>query len=100
MHSARIAKFGDRNYYEVERLKTAAKLLRGKLNHSEPTHSDDRSTYSDYVSKGGDNLWAVEIALAHTDTLKHQATAIPKVGERWRINFSRVEKKGEINWTW
>ena len=99
-HSTRIAKFGDRNYYEVERLKTAAKLLRGKLNHSESTHSDDRNTHSDYVSKGGDNLWAVEIALAHTDTLKHQATPIPKVGERWRINFSRVEKKGEINWTW
>jgi len=24
----------------------------------------------------------------------------PRVGDKWRINFSRVEKKGDINWTW
>lgn len=33
---------------------------------------------------------------------EHPATTFnpPKGGDMWRINFSRVEKKGNINWTW
>jgi len=100
-HSGRIAKFGEDDYYEVERQTTAANVLKGKVNDGDG---------------GGEVVWAVEIALAHTDTLKHQiqqhlrttttteeddsSTITPKVGDRWRLNFSRVEKKGDINWTW
>ena len=39
--------------------------------------------------------------MAHADTLARQPSArSPAVGGRWRINFSRVEARGEINWTW
>ncbi len=24
----------------------------------------------------------------------------PSIGTMWRINFSRVEKRGDVNWTW
>lgn len=105
-HSARIAKPGEPLYYEVQRQKTAARLLKGRLNHKDTTNDGNVDN-----GKESDVLWSVEIALAHTDTLKHQILTTydnvsgphiitPKVGERWRINFSRVEKKGDINWTW
>jgi len=87
-YSGRIAKFGDDRYYEVQHMKTSVKVLKGKLNQKNK----------------GDVVWAAEIALAHQDTLKHQEFSglnlSPLVGDLWRINFSRVEKKGGINWTW
>lgn len=84
-HSGRIAKPGDDQYYEVYKQKTATKLLKGKLNNP-----DSGST------------WSVEIALSYEDLLAHIADQgyPPKIGDMWRINFSRVERKGEINWTW
>ena len=49
----------------------------------------------------GGATWTVEIALAHSDTLVRQPMAQPPAdGVRWRINFSRVEKRGAVNWTW
>ena len=40
--------------------------------------------------------------MRHEDTLHGQPAfaARPAVGGLWRINFSRVEKKGDINWVW
>ena len=83
-HSARIAKPGEQKYWEAEGVKSAVKVLKGKLN-----------------DKGGAE-WTVEIALRHEDTLHGQPAfaARPAVGGLWRINFSRVEKKGDINWVW
>ena len=84
-YSGRIAAPGDDNYYEVSGQKTAARLMEGSLNQSGRQRT----------------VWAVEIALSHRDNLKHQRHAIiPKEGDLWRINFSRVEKKGTLNWTW
>lgn len=83
-HSGRIAKPGDDLYYDVQHQKSATRLLHGRLNDPQ-----------------GGATYSVEIKLAHADLLAHiQKAAPPSVGMKWRINFSRVEKRGVINWTW
>lgn len=86
-HSARVAEKGEDDYYEVKSQQTATVLLEGNLN-------DD--------TKGSRVVWGVEIALAHVDTVRFQKQhkVPPQRGNLWRINFSRVEKQGDINWTW
>lgn len=82
-HSGRVAKPGDEAYYEVAKQRTAVKVVSGAIGDSEGA------------------IWTVEIALAHDDTLARNPLALrPAIGGRWRINFSRVERKGEANWTW
>ncbi|GFH56484.1 hypothetical protein CTEN210_12960 [Chaetoceros tenuissimus] len=88
-HSGRIAKRGDHKFYDVKKQKTAVKLLQGKLNQDGPQRT----------------IWSVEIAMAHSDTLVHlnkrdRTGSFPKEGDMWRMNFSRCEKKGDLNWTW
>jgi len=88
-HSGRIAKPGDEHYYDVYKQKTAVKIIEGSMN--KPSSASEKTR----------TVWAVEIALSHGDTLRHVPIAgIPAIGDKWRINFSRVEKKGKINWTW
>jgi Carbohydrate family 9 binding domain-like len=83
-HSGRIAKEGDKDYYEVYKQKTATKVIKGKVN-----------------DRNGGTTWTIECALAHSDVLAHTTKhAPPTVGTRWRINFSRVEHQGDTNWTW
>eukprot|EP00563_Minutocellus_polymorphus_P021480 CAMPEP_0197725250 /NCGR_PEP_ID=MMETSP1434-20131217/6857_1 /TAXON_ID=265543 /ORGANISM="Minutocellus polymorphus, Strain CCMP3303" /LENGTH=393 /DNA_ID=CAMNT_0043310703 /DNA_START=35 /DNA_END=1216 /DNA_ORIENTATION=+ len=85
-HSGRVAKPGDAQYYDVNGLKSATKILQGKVNDSTPNSKV---------------VWSVEIALSHKDTLNnHPWASTPTTGSHWRINFSRVEEQGEINWTW
>ena len=85
-HSGRVAKPGDVQYYDVNGLKSATKVLQGKVNDSNPNSK---------------TVWSVEIALSHKDTLhSHPWASTPSVGSHWRINFSRVEDQGDINWTW
>ena len=84
-HSGRVAKPGDAKYYDVNGLKSATKILQGKVNDHAPSKT----------------VWSVEIALSHKDTLhSHPWASTPTVGSHWRINFSRVEDQGGINWTW
>jgi len=50
-------------------------------------------------------VWSIEMALSHEDSLsKYSANQRhdlwPLSGKFWRINFSRVEEKGRLNWTW
>jgi len=57
------------------------------------------------LNADGGAVWTVEIKMSHSDTLakyseSDQMRYQPKVGGFWRINFSRVEDKGGINWTW
>lgn len=92
--SGGIANPGDDNYYEVESQRTMVRVLEGTLNNA-----DEKETQ--------ENAWAIEIALSHRDTLrdsgfeeKSSSRIQPSEGEHWRINFSRVEEKGSINWTW
>lgn len=47
-----------------------------------------------------DGKWTAEIALSHKDSLDHTSGQMPREGQFWRIGFSRVEKKGDINWVW
>jgi hypothetical protein len=90
-HSGRIAKPGEKCYYEVYKQKTAVQVLKGRLNDPK-----DGAT------------WSVEIALSYDDILANITKTCdcngcgnpPVVGSMWRINFSRVEKQGDINWTW
>lgn len=99
-HSGRIAEPGDPDYYEVYHQRTAARVLEGTLNDR------DRS--------GQGALWSVELALAFSD-LRVPAPAVAKKDSQeeeneenqsvdsvvlFRINFSRVEREGYINWTW
>lgn len=80
----RIAKPGDAQYYEVFNQKTATCVIEGKLNDP-----DEGAT------------WSIEIALSYSDLMAHvSGVAPPTVGSLWRINFSRVERNGDINWTW
>ena len=83
-HSGREHSPSDDDYYEVYRQKTAVRVLQGALNGP----------------KGA--LWSVEIALAFTDlyTSVGEKPLIPQPGDWWRINFSRVELQGQVNWTW
>uniref|UniRef100_A0A7S3L6W0 Carbohydrate-binding domain-containing protein n=1 Tax=Amphora coffeiformis TaxID=265554 RepID=A0A7S3L6W0_9STRA len=94
-HSGRIAKPGDPMYYDARSQKTGVRVLEGNLNDSAK----------------GQALWSVELALAFEDlyvtipeTEKGGDSLTPpdppKPGDFWRINFSRVEKRGDINWTW
>ncbi len=83
-YSGRIAKPGDDRYYEVYHQKTATKLLRGELNDA-----------------NGSATWSIEVALSYKDLLaRTERQDPPRVGDMMRINFSRVEKEGDINWTW
>jgi hypothetical protein len=82
-HSGRIATEGEPRYYEAVAQRTATRVLSGQLGDS------------------GGATWSVEVALAHSDTLAAlPAVARPTVGSRWRINFSRVEERGAVNWVW
>lgn len=96
-HSGRIAKPGDPMFYDVQYQKTAVRILEGAVNNPEK----------------GQALWSVEMAFAYkdlfvripgSDSASDQKAAAsprpPQLGDFWRINFSRVEKKGDINWTW
>eukprot|EP00933_Yihiella_yeosuensis_P052539 TRINITY_DN5063_c0_g2_i1.p1 TRINITY_DN5063_c0_g2~~TRINITY_DN5063_c0_g2_i1.p1 ORF type:complete len:424 (-),score=95.92 TRINITY_DN5063_c0_g2_i1:447-1718(-) len=90
--SGREHKKGDANFWEVYKQKTATRVTKGSLHDpSKPSQ------------------WVCELAFHHSDTLSlHPQSRIdeesagrkPAVGEFWRINFSRVEKKGDVNWVW
>ena len=94
-HSGRIAQPGEAQYYEVYHQQTAARVLSGTLNDE---HEGAQ--------------WSVELALAYEDLYSKVSTGAdsdsimpprgrrPSPGTMWRINFSRVELKGEVNWTW
>ena len=89
-HSGRVANPGDEKYYDVNGLKTATKILQGSINDDNDGESSSKRV-----------VWSVEIALSHKDTLHaHPWGSVPSIGSFWRINFSRVEKQGDINWTW
>lgn len=85
-HSGRVAKPGDKGYYDVKKQKSATKIIEGKVNTRQV---------------GEATTWSVVIAMAHSDILAHvESGKLPCNGSMWRINFSRVEKRGDINWTW
>lgn len=81
--SGRVGKEGEAEHWDVQNQRTATRILRGALGRDA-------------------SCWCCELALAHTDTLARLPThaSAPVVGSSWRINFSRVEKCGQINWVW
>lgn len=87
-HSGRIAKVGEELYYDVSYQQTASRVIYGTLNNEE-------------YHTGA--LWTVEMALSYKDilinTTLHNRNYSP-TNTFWRVNFSRVEKQGKINWTW
>jgi hypothetical protein len=121
-HSGRVTTDpNDPKYYEVYNQKTATVILDGTINRNESSGGNSGDSFG--------ALWSVEFALAYTDLQATTArlaeklcgTAIdattsteqrnrstnnitvvttPSVGDHWRINFSRVERQGKINWTW
>lgn len=99
-HSGRVANPDESDYYEVYHQRTGTRVLEGKLN--------DHDT-----NQGA--LWSVELALAFSDLQVHaplDARLVPGNSRYddndgdfdsvllFRINFSRVERQGLINWTW
>ena len=90
-HSGRIAQPGDTRYYEVYQQATATEVLAGHVN--------------DATGQGA--TWSIEVALAYSDLFATPSSsspspplAPPKPGTFWRVNFSRVELQGHVNWTW
>jgi hypothetical protein len=86
-HSGRIAEPGDDLYWDVSKQATAVRVLKGRLN--------------DATNHGA--LWTVEMALSIGDVVDRCDPAHsvkPHPNSHWRVNFSRVEKEGDINWTW
>jgi hypothetical protein len=87
-HSGRIASIGETMYYDVNYEYTATKIISGIIN-------DEKNNTG--------ALWSVEIALSFTDLLSnttYKNSNYTPTGNLWRVNFSRVEKEGKINWTW
>jgi hypothetical protein len=89
-HSGRIAQPGERSYYEVYHQVTATKVIKGRIN------DPDNCTGA---------TWTIEMALSFADLLSNTTMASryksnSPMGKFWRINFSRVEKRGLVNWTW
>ena len=87
-HSGRIAKIGERQYYEVSHQQTASRIISGTLNN-EMNHTGA--------------LWSVEMALSYKDILSNTTLTnrnYSPTNSIWRVNFSRVERQGKINWTW
>lgn len=76
-HSGRVARPGEPDYYDVNDQITATRVVHGSLN----------------AEKGA--LWTVQIAWSWEDLGRK-----PALGDYWKINFSRVEKEGDVNWTW
>lgn len=105
-HSGRISKPGSSRYYDVQNQKTATRVIKGQIN--DPT--------------GVGCTWTVEVALSFDDLIvssvdgddytdgrfanpssiwpRQPPPFIVAPGTRIRINFSRVELQGKINWTW
>lgn len=92
--SGRVNKPGHPEHWDVKAQRTAARVTKGSL------HDPSRPAQ-----------WVCELAFAHKETLDVSDCAkflseapvrgpAPRAGESWRINFSRVEKKGEVNWVW
>jgi hypothetical protein len=81
-HSGRVAKPGEPLYYDVQHQHVGTRILTGRLNDAEMGAQ-----------------WSAELALAWSDLLANTTitTAPPTL---LRINFSRVERQGAINWVW
>ena len=88
-HSGRIATRGEDLYYDVSRQHTATRIVDGTLNN-ETSHTGA--------------WWSVEMALSYSDLLANttlrQVRRYSPQNTFWRVNFSRVEQQGKINWTW
>jgi hypothetical protein len=90
-HSARVSNdtADSQHYYEVYQQHSATALL----NHT---------SVNDPSGRGA--LWTAELAFAWSDiyngTLTNHRLYRHQRPTRIRINFSRVELQGEINWTW
>mmetsp|Transcript_165702 Transcript_165702/g.318134 ORF Transcript_165702/g.318134 Transcript_165702/m.318134 type:complete len:417 (-) Transcript_165702:37-1287(-) len=80
--SGRVAKPDEPNYWDVYGQKTATKM------------------YGDIGKMNKHGKWTAEIALSHSDSLSRTQGSSPGIGKFWRINFSRVERKGKYNWVW
>lgn len=117
-HSGRVAAPGEADYYEVYGQRTATKIISGRINDID-TDNNNHNTETGA-------LWSVEMALSFRDLQATTATSTRRDGEGdgenenensssntspvsikpptrgtfWRINFSRVERQGAINWTW
>lgn len=94
-HSGRVAKRGKPLYWDVSEQRTAVRLVRGRV-------GDVRAPAA----------WSAEIAISHNETVGCPAGLCsggdapqpppppPRVGDVWRINLSRVERRGDVNWVW
>ena len=95
-HSGRVAQEGEEDYYEVQDQTTATKIVSGRVN-------DEKIGAQ----------WTVELKWSFRDLLKTSTkkerlkkerlvttSSPPRPGSFYRINFSRVELQGQVNWTW
>jgi len=95
-HSGRVAQPDQPQYWDAKNQKTAVRVVKGQLNDS----------------SGKQATWSVEIALSFKDLKEHLPASpsiaretmttrcVPSVPKFLRVNFSRVELRGRVNWTW
>jgi hypothetical protein len=82
-HSGRIARPGDPLYYDMDKQETGTQVIEGRVNGAEGAK------------------WSVELALSFDDlSVKLPVSMVIEPGTMLRINYSRVERQGKINWTW
>jgi hypothetical protein len=109
-HSGRITNnISDPFYYDTYQQKTATIIWDGIINDSTNNIGalwtiETALSYSDlYYSTAAittPHTTSDDTATSDTDTIPPLNSFVPKPGTYWRINFSRVEKQGDINWTW
>ncbi|KAL7572342.1 hypothetical protein ACA910_021556 [Epithemia clementina (nom. ined.)] len=115
-HSGRVARPGEAQFYEVYHQKTATRVVSGQLN--DPTGVG--AQWSIEVALSYQDLGATTTTRTTTTTTttpplaKENEVSLllsssgitpttllrPTSGTFWRVNFSRVELQGRVNWTW
>merc|ERR1740139_1074963 len=90
-HSGRIAGPGDPDYWDYSRQISGVEIVEGEVGTAD-----------------GRKVWINRLAIPLGEAAEHQPTGggrgagaqIPRAGDRWRINLSRVEEGGRLNWVW
>lgn len=102
-HSGRVARPDEPLFYEVYGQRSAARVVRGSLNDA----SGHGATWSIEVALSHQDLWAYVVRTSDTNQKQKRQpkdmdapSLPPTIGSMLRINFSRVERQGDINWTW
>ncbi|GKY97983.1 hypothetical protein MPSEU_000756400 [Mayamaea pseudoterrestris] len=107
-HSGRVAVPGDANYYDVSDQVTETRVAEGILNDDVQGATwtvelkwslCELQRRTGAVEQPHGNVVDSQINSSSNDSIT-AAQLAPTPGTFWRVNFSRVELQGAVNWTW